>query len=187
MFPKTLWRSIFEHVGDPKFCANTFFVKFRSGGRFLNTSGPHSLHEKVFCKKKKPSQNELFKTVSTTLSRSGLSYGGFFFVIVIFTVRTSGHGRKSGSWHSCKPRVGSIYYDLTNHFQNKGPPAGSQTRTTNSLFTKRPFTTQNMESEMAMDLCIDEKDEERESEAQSVVRAKKRAPPHPLPTRRQPG
>ena len=28
---------------------------------------------------------------------------------------------------------------------------------------------------MAMDLCIDEKDEERESEAQSVVRAKKRA------------
>ena len=42
-------------------------------------------------------------------------------------------------------------------------------------FSKRPFTTQNMESEMAMDLCIDEKDEERESEAQSVVRAKKRA------------
>ena len=34
-------------------------------------------------------------------------------------------------------------------------------------FSKRPFTTQNMESEMAMDLCIDEKDEERESEAQS--------------------
>ena len=32
-------------------------------------------------------------------------------------------------------------------------------------FSKRPFTTQNMESEMAMDLCIDEKDEERESEA----------------------
>ena len=28
---------------------------------------------------------------------------------------------------------------------------------------------------MAMDLCINEKDEERESEAQSVVRAKKRA------------
>ena len=28
---------------------------------------------------------------------------------------------------------------------------------------------------MAMDLCIIEKDEERESEAQSVVRAKKRA------------
>ena len=28
---------------------------------------------------------------------------------------------------------------------------------------------------MAMDLCIDEKDEERESEAQSDVRAKKRA------------
>ena len=28
---------------------------------------------------------------------------------------------------------------------------------------------------MAMKLCIDEKDEERESEAQSVVRAKKRA------------
>ena len=46
-------------------------------------------------------------------------------------------------------------------------------------FSKRPFTTQNMESEMAMDLCIDEKDEERESEAQSDVRAKKRAPPHP--------
>ena len=45
----------------------------------------------------------------------------------------------------------------------------------NSIFSKRPFTTQNMESEMAMDLCIDEKDEERESEAQSVVRAKKRA------------
>ena len=42
-------------------------------------------------------------------------------------------------------------------------------------FSKRPFTTQNMESEMAMDLCIDEKDEERESEAQSDVRAKKRA------------
>ena len=34
---------------------------------------------------------------------------------------------------------------------------------------------QNMESEMAMVLCIDEKDKERESEAQSVVRAKKRA------------
>ena len=49
----------------------------------------------------------------------------------------------------------------------------------NSIFSKRPFTTQNMESEMAMDLCIDEKDEERESEAQSVVRAKKRAPPSP--------
>ena len=61
----------------------------------------------------------------------------------------------------------------------KSPPAGSQTKTTNSLFTKRPFTTQNMESEMAMDLCIDEKDEERESEAQSDVRAKKRAPPNP--------
>ena len=45
----------------------------------------------------------------------------------------------------------------------------------NSIFSKRPFTTQNMESEMAMDLCIDEKDEERESEAQSDVRAKKRA------------
>ena len=30
---------------------------------------------------------------------------------------------------------------------------------------------------MAMNLCIDEKDEERESEAQSAVRAKKRAPP----------
>ena len=29
---------------------------------------------------------------------------------------------------------------------------------------------------MAMDLCIDEKDEERESEAQSDVRAKKRVP-----------
>ena len=28
---------------------------------------------------------------------------------------------------------------------------------------------------MAVDLCIDEKDEERESEAQSDVRAKKRA------------
>ena len=42
-------------------------------------------------------------------------------------------------------------------------------------FSKRPFTMQNMESEMAMDLCIDEKDEERESEAQSDVRAKKRA------------
>ena len=38
-----------------------------------------------------------------------------------------------------------------------------------------------MESGMAMDLCIDEKDEERESEAQSDVRAKKRAPPTPLP------
>ena len=61
------------------------------------------------------------------------------------------------------------------------PPAGSQTKTTNSFCTKRPFTTQNMESEMAMDLCIDEKDEERESEAQSDVRAKKRAPPQPLP------
>ena len=43
--------------------------------------------------------------------------------------------------------------------------AGSQTKTTNSLFTKQPFTTQNMESEMAMDLCMDEKDEERQSEA----------------------
>ena len=32
-----------------------------------------------------------------------------------------------------------------------------------------------MESEMAMDLCIDEKDEERESEAQSDVKAKKGA------------
>ena len=50
------------------------------------------------------------------------------------------------------------------------------------LCIKRPFTKQNMESEMAMDLCIDEKDEERESEAQSAVRAKKRAPPPP-PTR----
>ena len=49
----------------------------------------------------------------------------------------------------------------------------------NSIFEKRPFTRQNMESEMAMDLCIDEKDEERESEAQSVVRAKKRAPRQP--------
>ena len=58
----------------------------------------------------------------------------------------------------------------------------SSTKTTNSLTAKRPFTTQNMESEMAMDLCIDEKDEERESEAQSDVRAKKRAPlPRPLP------
>ena len=36
-------------------------------------------------------------------------------------------------------------------------------------------TTRNVAIEMAMDLCIDEKDEERESEAQSVVRAKKRA------------
>ena len=43
----------------------------------------------------------------------------------------------------------------------------------NGIFSK-PSTTQNMESEMAMDLCIDEKDEERESEAQSDVRAKKR-------------
>ena len=35
---------------------------------------------------------------------------------------------------------------------------------------------------MAMDLCINEKDEERESEAQSDVRAKKRAAPQtPLP------
>ena len=32
-----------------------------------------------------------------------------------------------------------------------------------------------MASEMAMDLCIDEKDEERESEAQLAVRAKKLA------------
>ena len=33
---------------------------------------------------------------------------------------------------------------------------------------------------MAMDLCIDEKDEERESEAQSVVRAKKHLAFHVL-------
>ena len=38
----------------------------------------------------------------------------------------------------------------------------------------RPFTTQNMKSEMAMDLCIDEKDEERESDAQPAVRVKLR-------------
>ena len=36
-------------------------------------------------------------------------------------------------------------------------------------------TSRTVAIEMAMDLCIDEKDEERESEAQSVVRAKKRA------------
>ena len=51
----------------------------------------------------------------------------------------------------------------------------AQIKSANSNFSKRPFTTQNMENEMAMDLCIDEKDEERESEAQSDVRAKKRA------------
>ena len=43
----------------------------------------------------------------------------------------------------------------------KSPPAGSRTRMTNNLFTKRQFTTQNMESDVAMDLWIDEKDEER--------------------------
>ena len=49
-------------------------------------------------------------------------------------------------------------------------------------FWKRPFTTQNMKSEMAMDLCIHEKDDERESEVQSDVKAKKRARPfHPVP------
>ena len=53
------------------------------------------------------------------------------------------------------------------HFQNLC--------TTNSLSAKRPFSTQNMQGEMAMDLYIDEKDEERESEAQSDVSAKKRA------------
>ena len=42
-------------------------------------------------------------------------------------------------------------------------------------FFNATIPTQDMESEMAMDLCIDEKDEERESEAQSAVRAKKRA------------
>ena len=36
-----------------------------------------------------------------------------------------------------------------------------------------------MESDIAMDLCIDEKDDERESEAQSDVKAKKRASPNP--------
>ena len=34
-------------------------------------------------------------------------------------------------------------------------------------------TTRNVAIEMAMDLCIDEKDEERESEAQSAVRVSK--------------
>ena len=62
--------------------------------------------------------------------------------------------------------------DKPSIFKQKQKPAGSQTKTTNSLFTKRPFTTQNMESEMAMDLCIDEKDEERGGEARPAVRAK---------------
>ena len=54
---------------------------------------------------------------------------------------------------------------LSVYFQKKAARRATQTKTTkrlfsNSLFTKRPLTTQNVESEMAMDLCIDEKDEE---------------------------
>ena len=64
-----------------------------------------------------------------------------------------------------------------------GSPYCYSNKSAKSVFSERSLTTQKMESEMAMDLCIDRKDEERESEAQSVVRAKKRAPrPPPPPT-----
>ena len=69
----------------------------------------------------------------------------------------------------CNPRTATIPAELSDGFGK------ATNKIDKAFFTKRPFTTQNMESEMAMDLCIDEKDEERESEAQSVVRAKKRA------------
>ena len=48
------------------------------------------------------------------------------------------------------------------------------------VFSKSTIATQKMESDIAMDLCIDEKDDERCSEAQSDVRANKRAQPIPL-------
>ena len=67
-------------------------------------------------------------------------------------------------------------------FQGRGRPQGNGDKTDLRLFPKPALisgeqakTTRNVTIEMAMDLCIDEKDEERETEAQSVVRAKKRA------------
>lgn len=75
-------------------------------------------------------------------------------------------------------------------WKEQTPPAGSY-KNCKQLFTKnaarKPYknckqwlfkatiTTQNVASEIAMYLCIDEKDEGRESEAQSAVGAKKRA------------
>ena len=61
-------------------------------------------------------------------------------------------------------------------FQGRGRPQGNGDKTDLRLFPKpvlisgeQAKTTRNVAIEMAMDLCIDEKDEERESEAQSAV------------------
>ena len=73
-------------------------------------------------------------------------------------------------------------------FQSRGRPQGNGDKTDLRLFPKpvlrsgeQAKTTRHVGIEIAMDLCIDEQDEERESEAQSVVRATKRARPPPLP------